>query len=114
MKIYLYRRTFFTGIGEAIGIFELEAEEKDKTYKIARGQGALCSVTVRKDSLDQINSLFYGRDMFSLSNDKLEHYRNLLIERENETIEQYKKHISSHEKEIEKIKVLDVVKSLEF
>lgn len=110
MKIYLYQKAyFFDGIGEAIGIFELEADEKDKTYKIARGQGVMCSTFVKKDSLDEINSI-YGNDMFSLSNDKLDYYKNLLIEKENKDIEKYKRYISSCEKEIEEIKALKVVK----
>lgn len=114
MKIYVYQTGYVPNRrGKVIGIFELEAEEREKTYKIiAREKGVLCSTTVRKDSLDQI-STHYSSDMFSLSNDKLEYYKNLLIERENRAIERYKEDITSCEAKIEEIKALDVVKNFE-
>lgn len=93
MKIYEYRLVWNKA---EITIKEIEAEEKPKTFIFNHTR-------LNKENLNKLDG--YVDKMYSLSNDAIDLFKRLLIERHNKKIKACENTIKHCKSEIEKINV---------
>lgn len=97
MKIYEYRLLINENEEYYIRVFEIEAEERNKTFKLINGYWG-------KVAKEDLETLVNFNIMYSLNDDKKELYRKLLIEYEEERIKYTESRIAYLKEKIEKIK----------
>ena len=102
MKIYKYEISY-SGL---IKIYEIDYEEKNKIYKLVNGKiyRTYVKTNLLKSELEIVNFSNYSPTLYSLSKDKIDYFKEQVINKNQNHIKRHLESISILQSDIEKLK----------
>ena len=102
MKIYKYEISY-SGL---IKIYEIDYEEKNKIYKLVKGKiyRTCVKTNLLKSELEIVRFTFCSPTLYSLSKDKIDYFKEQVINKNQNHIKRHLESISILQSDIEKLK----------